>query len=100
MAIVRRMVSDITGTEAAESEFVTLVIREHPSLTEPKAIDALPDEVSGLKSAGNLVTVEIDNGEKKTLVVTLADFRKLVPDEVLATARPTRGRRPGYSPKG
>lgn len=29
MAIVRRMVSDITGAEAPESEFVTMIVRHH-----------------------------------------------------------------------
>ena len=35
MAIVSRMVSDLTGTEAAESEFTTLTIRTHPAADEP-----------------------------------------------------------------
>jgi hypothetical protein len=98
MAIVSKMVSDLTGKEGNESEFVTLTVREHPLLDEPKALDVLPDEVAGLKDAGNLVVLEIANGEKRQVVVTLAEFRKIVPDEVVAKARGTRGRRPGFRP--
>jgi hypothetical protein len=98
MAIVSRMVSDLTGTEANESEFVTLTVRDHPAVDEPKALDVLPSEIAGLKSAGEIVVLEISNGEKKQLVVTLADFRKLIKDDVLKKARGTRGRRPGWSP--
>lgn len=93
------MVSDISGKEGDEKDFVTLTVREHPTLTEPKAIDVLPDEISGMKDAGNIVIIEIKNGETKQLVVTLTEFRKIVSDEVLAEkGRSTRGRRPGYSP--
>jgi hypothetical protein len=98
MAIVSRMVSDLTGAEANESEFVTLTVREHPAITEPKALDVLPKEIESLKEAGEIVVLEISNGEKRQLVVTLADFRKLVKDDVVNKARGTRGRRPGFSP--
>lgn len=101
MAIVQKMVSDLSGKEANESDFVTLTVREHPSTSEPKALDVLPDEIANLKDAGNIVVLEIaNNGDKKQLVVTLNEFRKLVPDEVLDKARGTRGRRPGWTPKG
>jgi hypothetical protein len=100
MAIVSRMVSDITGKEGNEEEFVVLTVREHPEIDEPKALDVMPDEIAGMKDAGNLVVVEVSNGEKKQLIFTLAEFRKVVPDEVLKKARGTRGRRPGWSPKG
>ena len=99
MARVVKLVSDISGKEAAEADFVKLVVREHPAIDEPKQLDVLPDEVKGLKSAGNLVTFEIgNNGDKKTVTVTLADFQKLVSDAVVKAAPGTRGRRPGYSP--
>lgn len=98
MAIVSRMVSDLTGKEGNEEDFVTMTIREHPSLTEPKALDVLPDEIAGMKDAGNLVIIEVNNGEKKQIIATLTEFRKVVPDEILAKGRNTRGRRPGFSP--
>lgn len=99
MAIVTRMVSDLTGTEANESDFVTLTVREHPALTEPKALDVLPSEIEGLATVKDLVVLEVgSNGDRKQLVVTLADFRKLIADDKLKGARGTRGRRPGFSP--
>lgn len=96
MALVSRMMSDITGAEAPEGDFVTLVIREHPSTSEPKSLDVLPSEVSGLSEAKNLVVIELKtNGDTRQLVVPLADFRKVVSDEVVQAGRSTRGRRPG-----
>lgn len=100
MAIVSRMVSDLTGNEGNESDFVTLTVRDHPAIEEPKALDVLPDEIKGLKSAGEIVVIEVKNGgPAEQIVVSLADFRKLVSDEVVQNARSTRGRRPGWSPR-
>lgn len=98
MAIVSRMVSDITGKEGNEDQFVVLTIREHPEIDEPKALDVMPDEIAGMKDAGNLVVVEVSNGEKKQLIFTLTEFRKVISDDVVKAARGTRGRRPGWSP--
>ena len=99
MAIVSRMVSDLTGTEANESEFVTLTVRDHPAVDEPKALDVLPSEIADLKEAGEIVVLEVGtNGDKRQIVVALADFRKLCKDETVKAARGTRGRRPGWSP--
>lgn len=95
MAIVNRMVSDISGTEANESEFVKLTVRSHPAASEAKVLDVLPSEIEGLKDAGDLVVLQVDNGERKQVVVKLADFRKLVSDEIVANAPSNRGRRPG-----
>lgn len=98
MAYVSKMVSDITGKEGDESDFVTLTVREHPAISEPKQLDILPEEIANMKDAGNIVVLEIKNGETKQLVVTLAEFRKIISDEIVEKARGTRGRRPGYSP--
>lgn len=99
MALVTRMASDISGKEADEADFVQLVIRSHKSLDEPRVLDVLPDEIKALKAAGDVVTCEVGtNGDKVTLVVTLAEFRKVVPDNVAKKGRKTRGRRPGFSP--
>jgi hypothetical protein len=99
MAIVSRMVSDITGKEGNEDEFVVMTVREHPEIDEPKALDLLPEEIAGMKDAGNLVVVEVSNGEKKQLIFTLTEFRKVISDDIVKKARGTRGRRPGWSPK-
>lgn len=99
MALVSRMVSDITGKEAADSEFATLVVRDHVAVDEPKALDVLPEEVASLKDAPGVVTVELKTASgTREFVVLLSDFRKVVPDEVVKRARGTRGRRPGFRP--
>lgn len=94
------LVSDISGTEADESEFTKLVVRSHSAADEPKQLDILKSEADKFVGAENLVTVEIgDNGDRREVVMPLADFRKLVKDETVKAAPGTRGRRPGYSPK-
>lgn len=101
MALVSRMVSDLTGAEAAESEFIKLVIRQHPAVQEGNArqLDVLPQEVASLKTAGEVVVLELgSNGDKQQIVMTLAEFRKVCPDKVVEAASGTRGRRPGFSP--
>lgn len=93
-------VSDLSGKEGRDEDFVTVVVRRHPALDEPVQFDALPDELKGLKGAGNLVVVEIKNGETQQLVVTLDDFNKLSPkiNDVLKNADGLRGRRKGFRP--
>lgn len=99
MARVIKLVSDITGTEAPEKDFVKCVVRTHPAVTEPKALDILPGELDGLKGVDNLVTLEVGtNGDKKEIVVSYADFKRLVTDDVVKNAPSTRGRRVGWSP--
>jgi hypothetical protein len=100
MAFRSVRVSDISGAEGKDEDFVTVVVRQHPNLEEPVQFDALPKEISGLKGAGDLVQLEIRNGETRSLVVTLAEFNKLAPNiaEVLAKADGLRGRRKGFRP--
>jgi hypothetical protein len=96
MALVTKMQSDITGVEAAEADFIQLVVRQHPAIKEPKALDVLPDEIASLKEADNLVIVDVKNGaEVKQIVIPIDEFRELVSDDVVKNARHTRGRRPG-----
>ncbi len=100
MAYVTRKASDLSGTEATEEAFATLVVRRHAAIEAPVVLDVLPDEVKDLKEAGDLVQLELKlpgESEAKVLVVKRADFDKLAPDmaKVLASARGTKGR-----PKG
>lgn len=44
---------------SAEDQFIELVIREHPTTDRPKKLDVLPDEIKGLKSAGEIVVIEV-----------------------------------------
>jgi hypothetical protein len=100
MAYVSKRVSDLTGVEAADSEFIELIVRQAPGLTEPIKLDVLPSEIAGLKGAGELVVIDVKNGETKQLIVTVAEWKKLAPniDEVIANASGVRGRRKGYRP--
>jgi hypothetical protein len=96
VAFVRRMVSDITGAEGSERDFLTLVVRRHPTVAVPKALDVLRSEVEALRAAADVVVLEVKGSEGTTqIAVTLGEFRKHVADEVVMRARGTRGRRPG-----
>lgn len=101
MAFKSVRVSDLSGAEGNDEDFVTLVVRRHPKLEEPVQIDVLPDEIKGLKNAGNLVVLEVRNGDTTQVVVTENEFNKLAPnmDEVLANADGLRGRRRNYRPQ-
>lgn len=100
MGYVSKRVSDLTGVEAPDDQFVELIIRKAPGLEEPVRLDVLPDEIKGLKSAGEVVVLEIRNGENKQLIVSLAEWKKLAPniDEIVANADGMRGRRKGFRP--
>lgn len=99
MALKSVMVSDISGVEADEADFTKMVVRQHPAIDEPKSLDVLPSEVADLKEAGNLVVLEVGtNGDRRQVVMTHAEFKKLVKDEVVQNAAGTRGRRPGFRP--
>lgn len=99
MAIVSRKVSDLSGQEGTDAEFATVVVRQHPDIDQPKALDVLNTEADGFKEIGDLVMVEVTkpDGSKKDVAMRLADFNKLAPNmgEVLRNARGTRGRLPG-----
>lgn len=97
MALITKRVSDLSGEAAAETEFVTVTVRQYPGMEKPVKIDALKSEVGGLKSADNLVVLELQNGGDATqLVVTKTEFDKLAKDmkNVLGNARGVRGREP------
>lgn len=100
MAFKSIRVSDLTGTEGADEDFVTLVVRQHPDLEEAVQLDVLPGEVAGLKGIQDLVVLEVRNGETTQVVTTKAEFAKLHPKigDVLKTADGLRGRRKGYRP--
>jgi hypothetical protein len=97
VAIVQRKISDITGAEAPEGEFVMLIVRQHPKIDQAKRLDALPAELDSLKPVGDLVVVEVRDLDSSTreVYVRYADFAKLIPDEVVTTAPGTKGRVPG-----
>jgi len=96
MGIRNITVSDISGNEIEDGAVVELIVRSHPKLDAPKRLDVAEDEIAGLKSAVNVVTVELKRGGiTETVSLTLADFEKIVPKKALDNGAPTRGRRPG-----
>ncbi|MFC5289373.1 hypothetical protein ACFPM7_20170 [Actinokineospora guangxiensis] len=94
---MQRKISDITGEEAAEADFVTLIVRQHPKVDQPKRLDALPSELDQLKPVGDLVVVEVRRPDTSVdeVYVRYADFAKLIPDSVVDGAPGTKGRIPG-----
>lgn len=101
MAFKSIRVSDLTGAEGSDEDFVSVVVRKHPAIEEAVVFDAKPDELKGLKSAGDLVILEVKNGgEPVQVVTTVAEFNKLSPNiaDVLKNAPGVRGRRPGFRP--
>lgn len=102
MAFKSIRVSDLTGSEGTDEEFVSVIVRKHPAIEEAVVLDAKPDELKGLKSAGDLVVIEVKNGgDPVQIVTTVNEFAKLSPNitDVLKSAPGVRGRRPGYRPQ-
>ena len=100
MAIVSRKVSDFNGESGADTEFASVVVRQHPGIDQPKALDLLLTELEGVKDiGGDLVICEITtpNGATNTVYMKVTDFNKLAPNmtDVLKNARGIRGRVPG-----
>jgi hypothetical protein len=81
MAVKVVHVSDITGKEADEQSLGKLIVHEHPDYADlPVTLEALPDEVEGLKTATRFVTVEwIQPGAKRgeRMTISLDDFNLL-----------------------
>ncbi|MGH3782317.1 MAG: hypothetical protein ACRDR6_22725 [Pseudonocardiaceae bacterium] len=99
MAIVTRKASDISGQEGSDEQFAVVVVRQHPNISEPKALDVLMSELDAFKSINDLVMLEIQmpNGTKKEVAMRLVDLNKVAPnmDDIIKSARGTRGRLPG-----
>lgn len=93
--------SDLSGVDLKDDEVVTVAVKSHPELSEGgKVFDASHDELAGLKPVTNLVSLELRyaDGTTKEVMVTRADFAKVVPEEVLKKADSLRGRRTGFRP--
>ena len=99
MAIVSRKVSDLSGKDAPDNEFASVVVRQHPDIDQPKALDVLVPELDSFKDIGDLVILEVrtPDGHTRDIYVKVADFNKVAPNmgEILRNARGTRGRVPG-----
>jgi hypothetical protein len=83
MAVKVVHVSDITGKESEEQSLGRLVVHEHPNYDSsdlPVTLEALPEEIEGLKESTRFVTVEwvppgARRGERMT--IGLEDFNLL-----------------------
>lgn len=89
--------SDITGATLDDDKVITVVVR-----SAGKLFDASAEELAGLKRVTNIVELELRhaNGKSEEILVSQADFDKVVSAEVLAKADSIRGRRNGFTPKG
>ena len=100
MAIVSQKVSDLSGKQGTDKQFAAVVVRQHPDIDQPKALDVLASELGAFKDIGDdLVILEITmpDGKKREAYVPLEEFNKAATDmpQVLKDARGTRGRVPG-----
>ncbi|MGW3290386.1 hypothetical protein ACWDR3_37700 [Streptomyces sp. NPDC001002] len=100
MAIVSQKVSDLSGKQGTDKQFAAVVVRQHPAIDQPKALDVLASELGQFKDISDeLVILEITmpDNKKRDMYVTVEEFNKLAPDmpKVLEDARGTRGRVPG-----
>jgi hypothetical protein len=100
MAIVSQKVSDLSGKQGKDEDFAGVVVRQHPDIDQPKALDVLIPELKAFKDiSGTIAILEVTfpDGTKKDMYVAEEEFNKAAPDmaEVLKAARGTRGRLPG-----
>ncbi|MFE1887253.1 hypothetical protein [Streptomyces microflavus] len=100
MAIVSQKVSDLSGKQGDDKQFAAVVVRQHPDIDQPKALDVLVPELKQFADIStDLVILEVTmpNGNKQDVYVPLEEFNKATPNmaEVLKNARGTRGRVPG-----
>lgn len=88
-------VSDLSGQELDDAEVVTVNV-----IDEGKLFDAHPDELKVLKPLKDVLKLQLRyaSGQVADVLVSRADFQKLVPDDKLAGFSSNRGRRPGFSP--
>jgi hypothetical protein len=73
-------VSDLSGTQANEEQFATLIVHEHPNYKTPITLEVLPDEVGELPEDEQYVAIElIQPGERRgrRAILSLDRFNKL-----------------------
>ncbi|WP_329101640.1 hypothetical protein [Streptomyces sp. NBC_01439] len=100
MAIVSQKVSDLSGKQGDDKQFAAVVVRQHPDIDQPKALDVLVPELKAFTdTSADLVILEITmpDNTKRDAYVPLEEFNKAATDmpKVLRDARGTRGRVPG-----
>ena len=89
--------SDISGEIVSDDAVITVVVRSLGKLFDVTAEELLPR-----KRVTDVVELELRHPDvtSEEVIVTKADFDKLVTPEVLANADSIRGSRIGYRPAG
>lgn len=102
MGMKQVLVSDRTGDQLDEKNKVSIVVRQHPDLTEgeAKVFDVHRFELSHLPCNADQVRLELTmpDGTKQQVSCTAEEFEKFFTASQLAEADSNRGRRSGYSP--
>lgn len=86
--------SDLTGIELQDNEVVVVTVKD-----AGRKFDASAEELKALKAVTNVVELDYlyPSGQRETVLVSKADFNKLVPPDKLASFDSNRGRRTGQS---
>ncbi|WP_411112928.1 hypothetical protein [Streptomyces sp. 029-5] len=100
MAIVSQKVSDLSGKQGDDKQFAAVVVRQHPAIDQPKALDVLVPELKQFVDIGDqlvILEVTMPDNSKRDVYVALEVFKEAAPNmaDVLKNARGTRGRVPG-----
>jgi hypothetical protein len=59
VAVKQVRVSDLSGRQAAEEQFVKLIVHEHPQYQGPITLDVLPEEIGELPESDQYVSIEV-----------------------------------------
>ncbi|WP_396919717.1 hypothetical protein [Mycolicibacterium sp.] len=96
MAYRQVRISDLTGVELDEKEAVEVTVKG-----ANKKFDASAEELKALKPLTSVVELELRyaSGQVGQMLVSQAEFKKVVSDDKLAGFDSARGRRSGYSPR-
>jgi hypothetical protein len=118
VAVKQVRVSDLSGRQAGEDQFVKLIVHEHPQYQGPITLDVLPEELGELPDSEQYVSIEvIEPGERsgQRALLSVDSFNKLAASgdmptilmNAVATQQPQRpaqprrrgcGRRDGQAP--
>jgi hypothetical protein len=80
VAVKQVRVSDLSGRQADEEQFVKLIVHEHPQYQGPITLDVLPEEIGELPESEQYVSIEvIQPGERsgQRALLSVDRFNKL-----------------------
>ena len=80
MAVKQVRVSDLSGQQAGEEQFATLIVHQHPQYQGPITLDVLPEEIGELPQSEQYVSIEViqpgDRSGQRALL-SVDQFNKL-----------------------